>query len=112
MKKSMVIFACVLAFTSSLNAQSNSSNQNCQQKINELTSERDSMQALFNDVLVRLDSLAGTNIDMVNQLKARKADLSRLKSELDKARKQISDQNIRIEKLERDLKQANSSKGQ
>ena len=118
MKKSIALIAFSLAVCFSLNAQNNSAKTNCQQKIDELTSQRDSLMALYNYALTMLDSLVGTNIELTNQLKTRNDQVNQLKtqfneilkkkndctSELERSKKSLSDQKVQIEKLEGELK--------
>src|SRR5436190_3573589 len=51
-------------------------------RVNELTSQRDSVQALFNDALIRLDTIVGVNITFNKQLDDRNAEFTQMKKEL------------------------------
>src|SRR5258705_3396969 len=81
----------------SLSAQATPAKTTCEYKLNELTSQNDSLMLLYNGALYFLDSTVGMN----NKLKEQ---LNKQKLELTKAKKQLSDQNAKIEKLEADVK--------
>jgi septal ring factor EnvC (AmiA/AmiB activator) len=102
--RKIIFFLLVfISFNSkTLKAQVTASKQNCEAKVNELTAQRDSIQQLFNDALVFLDSTVGVNNKLKKQLKQKK-------QELDKAKQQASDQNARIQKLEADVKKLSQS---
>jgi len=97
MKKTIFLFLLAIGSFQFTNAQVKSQSANCQQKINELTTQRDSLEALFNNALYFLDSITGLNIRLKEQV-------NKQKTELDKTKKQVADQNVRIEKLEADVK--------
>ena len=79
MKKLIAILTLMLAACGDKNAQNNSAETDCQQKINNATAQRDSVQLLYNDVLGRLDSVTGSNINLYNLLKARDSEIVLLK---------------------------------
>ena len=92
MKKTIFVSAvCFFVFASTIKAQ------NCEQKLNELTAQRDSLQMLYFEALSILDSTVGTNNRLTEQLKNRNAEMARLKKEIDNLRK-------KNQKLEADLK--------
>jgi len=79
MKNSIAVLALVLAACVNKNAPNNPTDTNCQQTIDNLTSQKDSMQVLYNDALGRLDSIYGANINLTNLLKARDSQIVQLK---------------------------------
>lgn len=92
MKKTIFVLAiCFFVFGSTIKAQ------NCEQRVKELTSQRDSLQMLYFDALSILDSTVGTNNRLTEQLKNRNAEIAKLKKEIDNLRK-------KNQKLEADMK--------
>ena len=95
MKKTIFFLPFMLGFCLLAHAQVAKQKSDCQEKIDQLISQRDSMLELYNYTLVALDSTVGISLG--------------LKQQLNTAKRKISDQNIRIQKLEGDVKRLSQS---
>lgn len=87
------------------------------EKVTTSTSQRDSVESLYNDALSRLDSLTGNNNNMQGQLSERQSEIQKLRNEissilrkknatqaeLDRARSLISTLNEKIGSLEAEV---------
>jgi hypothetical protein len=104
MKKIFFLLALIYAALCPmpLNAQKTPANTECEQRMNAIKTQNDSLQMLYNDALGVLDSVVGMNYKLKEQL-------NKQKNELTKAKKQVSNQNAKIEKLEADVKRLSQS---
>jgi archaellum component FlaC len=104
MKKTILLLAliCAALCPKPLKAQIKSANTECERRVNELKSQNDSLQVLYNYALGVLDSVVGMNYKLKEQL-------NKQKTEFTKAKKQISDLNAKIEKLDAEVKRLSQS---
>lgn len=118
MKKAILLLFVLTLFSAlSLHAQ-NTPLRKCEIQINVLTSQRDSLGALYLLVLSRLDSVVGDYLEQEKQIKKMDVQITQLKTEINntlkkkndaadglaRAKKLIADQNILIQKLEAEIK--------
>lgn len=110
-----ILSFCCMSYV--VNAQ-NTQLQKCENKINLLIAQRDSLQALYFAVLTRLDSLTGDYLHIKKEVNKTNEELTQLNREvigalksksdadakLATAKKLIADQNDLIQKLEAEVK--------